>query len=131
MKYEKSCGSIIIFNEEVLIIKQNNGDYGFPKGHMEKGETEIETAFRETKEEVNLNVVLDENRRYMITYKVNDNIIKDVVYFVGTISDKNNLKIDKNELKDAFFVKKEEVINILTHNNLKELWNNVLGDMQK
>ena len=39
-KKEKSCGCIIIENDKVLLIQQVKGHWGFPKGHMEKGETE-------------------------------------------------------------------------------------------
>ena len=47
MKKEKSCGTIIIdSNKRVLLVRQKLGWVGFPKGHMEQGETEIETARR-------------------------------------------------------------------------------------
>ena len=36
MKKEKSCGCIIIENEKVLLIKDTNGNWGFPKGQLEK-----------------------------------------------------------------------------------------------
>ena len=41
---EKSCGCIIINKNKVLLIKQTKGHWGFPKGHIEKDETEIETG---------------------------------------------------------------------------------------
>ena len=63
MKYEKSCGCIIIDNRKVLLVKQTSGDWGFPKGHVENNETEIETAIRETKEETNIDVEIDEKHR--------------------------------------------------------------------
>ena len=44
IKKEKACGCIIIENRKVLLIQQTKGHWGFPKGHMELGETEIETA---------------------------------------------------------------------------------------
>ena len=51
LKKEKSCGCVIIENNKVLLILQQNDAYwGFPKGHVENGETEIQTAKREVKE---------------------------------------------------------------------------------
>ena len=38
MKKEISCGTITFYNNKVLLIKQNRGYVGFPKGHMEEGE---------------------------------------------------------------------------------------------
>lgn len=37
-----------------LLVREKNGFWGFPKGHMERGETEQETAGREIKEETAL-----------------------------------------------------------------------------
>ena len=60
MSNEKSCGCIILKSDKVLLIgtKDDNGKlfWSFPKGHQEDGETDIETAIRETKEETNLDV---------------------------------------------------------------------------
>ena len=51
--YEKSCGAIVFhrFKDgiKVLLVKNRNGKYwSFPKGHVEKGESEHQTAARET-----------------------------------------------------------------------------------
>ncbi|MEG2924609.1 MAG: NUDIX domain-containing protein, partial [Oscillospiraceae bacterium] len=51
MKKEKSCG-VICFdlkeeNPRVLLIRHRfGGHWAFPKGHVEKGETETDTALR-------------------------------------------------------------------------------------
>ena len=43
---------------EVFLIQHNRSGYwGFPKGHAEEGETPQEAAFRELKEETNLELV--------------------------------------------------------------------------
>ena len=62
MKYEKSCGAVVFtrINNEItyLLIQNLGGTYGFPKGHVEQGETEEQTALREIFEEVGLRVEL-------------------------------------------------------------------------
>lgn len=58
MKYEKSCGAIVIEDGKVLLVKHNAGHWDFPKGHVEEGETEFETAIREVKEETNIDIKL-------------------------------------------------------------------------
>ena len=83
MKYEKACGCVIIKEGKVLLIKDNHGNWGVPKGHVEKNETEIETAVRETKEETNIDVKIDESKRYVVEYKVGEDIFKTVVYFIA------------------------------------------------
>ena len=67
LKKEKSCGCIIIKDKKVLLVYEKNRNFwGFPKGHMEDGETEIETALREVKEEVGLDVEIDHNTQIRI-----------------------------------------------------------------
>ena len=49
MLHEKSCGAIVYRkyhgNLEILLIKHvNSGHWSFPKGHVEAGETEVETS---------------------------------------------------------------------------------------
>ena len=105
MKKEKSCGTIIIdSNKRVLLVRQKLGWVGFPKGHMEQGETEIETARRETKEETNLDVIVDEKKRYTISYITSTQIDKEVVYFrAKPISDSllpQETEIAENVLED-------------------------------
>ena len=53
MKLEKSCGAVVWQEDpagrpQVLLIRHQNGEHwAFPKGHVEKGETEADTARRE------------------------------------------------------------------------------------
>ena len=63
--YERSCGAVV-FNgkgedRSVLLIRnRRSAHWGFPKGHIEPGETQHETAIRETKEETGLDIsILD------------------------------------------------------------------------
>lgn len=111
MKKEKSCGAVVIKKEndelKFLIIRQTDGYWGFPKGHVEENETEEETSIREIKEETNIDVEIDNKFRKVITYSPKEGVIKDVVFFIGkAISD--DLKIDPNELLEAKWVNNKE-----------------------
>ncbi len=127
---EKSCGTIIIDDDKVLIIKQKQGFYGFPKGHMEKNETEVETAIRETKEETNIDVLIDETKRYSLNYVIDNKIDKEVVYYLAKPLNKNIIK-QESEINDILWVDIDKVIDILTFDNLKELWKKVLKEIKK
>lgn len=88
MTHEKSCGAVVYRkhhgNTEILLIKHiNSGHWSFPKGHVETGETEIETARREIKEETNLDVLIDPTFRETVTYSPRKEAQKDVVYFLA------------------------------------------------
>lgn len=56
--FEKSIGGIVFRKEKnkiyYLLLHYETGHWGFPKGHVEKEETEIETLIREIKEETGI-----------------------------------------------------------------------------
>lgn len=59
MKEHKSCGLIVFFQNdnakiEYLLLNYVAGHWDFPKGHIESGESEEETALRELTEETGL-----------------------------------------------------------------------------
>ena len=88
MNYEKSCGAILFNNEngdiKYLIVRSKDGNYGFPKGHMEDGETERETAIREIYEELKIRPTIIDGFKEEIEYKLTDkeNKNKKVTYFL-------------------------------------------------
>ena len=123
---EKSCGCIIFDGDKVLVVKQRSCIYGFPKGHVEEGETEIMTAIRETKEEVGLDVYVDPNLRFTINYLVKEDKLKEVVYFVSFLKNNNDVIIQEEEIESYMWVDIDEVYDILTFDNLKNLWNEVM-----
>ena len=88
MKKERSCGAVVFRQEneelKILLIRhRNGGHWSFPKGHMEKGETESDTALREILEETGLSVQLDTTFRKVVSYAPKPGVIKNVVYFGG------------------------------------------------
>ena len=79
MKHEKSCGGLIYREHEgethILLLKHRcGGHWSFPKGHMEAGETEMETALREIREETGLRVFLREGFREAVEYSPKPNV---------------------------------------------------------
>ena len=119
---EKACGCIVINNDKVLIEKQLSGFYGFPKGHVEAGESEEECAYRETLEEVGVKVRIDSNLRFTINYFVHNNIPKEVIYFIGFLEGSYEIHIQEEEVESAFWIDIDKVYDILTFDNLKEMW---------
>ncbi len=129
-KIEISCGSIIIENEKVLLIYDNNSNWGFPKGHMEEGETEVETAKRETKEETNVDVFIDENKRYEIEYVTNKNVNRRVIYFLARKL--NGKEIPQHGEVDAIkWFTIDEALEMLTYENVKDVLKKIVEDIAK
>ena len=123
---EKSCGCIVFNNNTVLIEKSINGFYGFPKGHIENGESDEECAIRETLEETGISVRVDSSSRFSISYLVHDVVPKEVIYFISYLNGSSNIVIQEDEVSDACWVPIDEVRDILSFDNLKELWDKAL-----
>jgi 8-oxo-dGTP pyrophosphatase MutT (NUDIX family) len=131
MKKETSCGCIIIDNDKVLLVfEEGRNFWGFPKGHMEEGETELETALREVKEEVGLDVTIDTSKRYILNYNINNKIDKTTILYLAKPLT-SNVKKQDSEIKDAKWVSLDQVVDTLTFDNWKEMFKEVLIDLKK
>lgn len=114
MKYEKSCGVIVFKDNKVLMVRQNSYEWSFTKGHVEAGETEEETALRETKEEANVDVKIIGDFKKTITYSPKEGVTKDVVFFVG-IPLNEDLKPQEGEIIEVKYFEFEEAFKNLKH----------------
>lgn len=125
MKHEKSCGVIVFTrkNGEIkyVVIESINGFFGFPKGHVENGETEKQTALREVFEEVGLKPNLIDGFRETVEYYIPSiDVQKQVVYFLGEFENQD-IVFQKEELTSAQLLSFDEANNKFSHENNKEL----------
>lgn len=123
MNYEKSCGAIVYRkyhgNTEILLVRHlKSGHWSFPKGHVEQGETEEETARREIKEETGLDVLLDTSFRETVNYSPKKNTKKTVVYFVGMAASQD-LVPQQEEISELRWLEIDQAGNVLTYDNDK------------
>jgi len=115
----KKCGIILydIQNKKYFLVKgKKSNKWGFPKGHMEEGESEIDTARREFYEETGYNLPFSSSmdKKY---------IVKNNIYFIVIIEHCNDLiqiseEIpDKNEIQELKWLS----INDILSKNIKDL----------
>ena len=105
---------------KILLIQHWSGNWSFPKGHMEKGENERQTAIREIKEETGLDVELDERFKRTITYMPTKNTIKSVVFFVGH-SQTGEATPQPEEVKTLEWVELKNARDRITHDKDKSI----------
>lgn len=125
MTEEKSCGALVYRKKqngiELLLLKHRfGGHWSFPKGHVEHGETEFQTALREVKEETGLDVSLREGFRQSVEYFPKPNIKKEVVYFLG-YAENDNVEKQDEEISEICWVKLEDAHKSVTFRNDKNL----------
>ena len=125
MKREKSCGAVVYrYNNdvlEVLLIRHRfGGHWSFPKGHVEEGENEFQTALREVKEETNLSIRLRDGFRESVEYFPKPYIKKQVVYFLG-LSLGDTPKRQEEEISELRWVPIDDAERMVSFANDKNL----------
>lgn len=128
MSNEKSCGAIVYRkhhgNTEILLIKHvRSGFWSFPKGHMEDGESETQTAVREIKEETNIDVSVDDTSfRESVTFYPRRDITKEVVYFLARALTYDCAR-QEEEISDVRWVEIGQAATMLSYDNDRILVN--------
>ena len=136
--HEKSCGAVVYTkdgeNIKFLLVKGSaSNSVGFPKGHMEKNETEAETAVREIYEETSLNVVLHSDFKEEYEYTVKGYVHKKVVCFIAEFKASDKYKIRDSEIMEQWLLPYEKAYEMLTFSQskiiLKNAYQNILKNM--
>lgn len=114
--FRKSCGVLpyrIVGGEReyLIVFEQYSQCWSLPKGHMEAGETEVQTALRELWEETGLTAQLDISKTATIEYPISPISRKQVVFFLGQVN--GTPCTQEGEIESFKWVKAEELRNYL------------------
>ncbi len=126
MTYEKSCGAVVFTRVEgkikYVLVQQLEGFYGFPKGHMEKGESQQETALREIYEELHLRPTMIEGFTATDEHAIpgKQDVIKQMVYFLAEYRGQE-IQYQKEELLSAPLVSYEEAMEMFQYESSKRI----------
>jgi 8-oxo-dGTP pyrophosphatase MutT (NUDIX family) len=125
---EQSFGVIPLKQENgiwqvLVILHQGSRHWAFPKGRGNPGETPLESAKRELKEETGLDVEkllsdqpLTEQYHF---YRKHESVVKTVQYFPAVV--KGEVKLQEEEIKDAKWVPLKEAARHLTFKAAKAM----------
>ncbi len=131
-KFSTSTGGIVMNGSRVLVVQQKAGTWSLPKGHVEPGESELETARREIYEESGVNEL--EYIRKLGSYQRHPlgkdgevtTTLKTIVLFLFTTTQEHLQPIDP-ENPEARWIEKEHVADILSHPRDKEFFRTFLS----
>ncbi len=121
---EKSCGAVVYTVDggeiKYLLVQMLGGHYSFPKGHVESGESESETALREIKEETDLDVLLDTAFRQSVVYSPYVGCEKEVVYFAAYAKSRETV-CQQTEIRRALWLSYDDAIERVTFDNDRKI----------
>lgn len=125
--YESSCGAVIFRkdNEDIkylLIRNKRSAHWGFPKGHVEPGETNEETAIREVLEETGLNIRIVPDFIKKSEYTIQGKIEKSVSIFLAE-TDEIEYKIQEEEIEECGWFSYDDALKTLNYENDKIILN--------
>ena len=104
-----------------VLVREKNGSYGLPKGHVEEGETLAETALREVREETNVTAVLDAETPVMVDeYPIAGGDIKRVSWFIAHYEDQTPVA-DRTQVLGVLVQPVETAVRTLTYGSTREI----------
>ncbi|KAI3389841.1 hypothetical protein SNEBB_002982 [Seison nebaliae] len=123
-------------NIEYLIMRASYGEHHWspPKGHTEKGETQMEAAKREFNEETGIkfegNVKIYDEMKYDLNYNVKDEP-KHVDYYVGELLNNLTVKISDEHDEFKWIQYSTEMLQLLKYPDMCEMMKNVDEKLKK
>ena len=135
MNFEKSCGALVVRREAdnyyILMIRHKaGGNRSFPKGHVEEGETEYETALREVMEETSSRIAIVSDFRATVNYRPSPGVIKEVVYFLA-FTTSADIKAREGEIAEVEWVPLDKAEESLAHENDKTVFRAAMERMER
>ena len=135
MNFEKSCGALVVRREEdnyfILMIRHKaKGNRSFPKGHVEQGETESETALREVMEETSSRIAIVSDFRSTVQYSPAPGVMKEVVYFLA-FTTSADIRPREGEIAEVEWIPLEQAEACLAHENDKTVFRAAMERMRR
>lgn len=115
--FRHSSGGVLVRQGQILLIVSKSGHWRLPKGRLEKGETSIEAAIRETREETGVLGTPRESLpgiEYVYVERGRKRIHKRVDFYLLDWVSGEPVDFDRTEVRDAAWFSWEE--------SLRKLW---------
>lgn len=136
---DTSFGIIPVWNDNgidrfLLVQSQKTDEWTFPKGHPEAGETEIQSALRELREETGITCIeLITGVSYTDQYSFDrdgQKIDKTVKFFVGKVTD-SKVTIQEKEISNYRWATYEEALTTISFEEPKKILKDVVSKISK
>ena len=124
--YESSCGAVVFRKDEsnetlfLLIRNKRSAHWGFPKGHVEPGETNEQTAKREVLEETGIEIELMPSFSRRSEYTIQGKIEKSVIIYLAKTT-QIDYKMQVEEIEECGWFTFDDAMRTLNYENDKRI----------
>ena len=113
--------TVIDGERRYVLVREKNGSYGMPKGHVEAGETLAETALREIREETGVTATLHAAEPVTVDeYPIAGGDVKRVSWFVAHYTDQTPMA-DRTQVLGVLVLPVKAALKTLTYNSTREI----------
>lgn len=133
--FERSCGAVLFHEVDgkiryLLIKNKRSSHWSFPKGHVEKGESDIQAAIREVQEETGITPHIIDGFKAKSEYSIQHRIEKTVFIFAASC-DSTKTIIQESEIEDYRWLEYSTAIKNLKFDNDKNILQRVNKFLKK
>ena len=124
MQYEY-CSGAVLYTEvnhtiNYVLVVEADGHCGLPKGHIELGETEVQAALREIKEETGITANILDGFLTKIEYTMSNGNRKQTTYFCARYENQS-IEYDKHEILDVKLLPFDKALLSLSYPKVKDV----------
>ena len=123
----QQAGGIIVWRDRIVLRRTDKGEWVFPKGWIDPGETPEQAAIREVREETGVRAEIVQfagNASYE-----DEGETREVAYYVMRVTDSPEWA--EHAGVDAASFPVDEVARMLSFDNIRDLWVHVLGEVSQ
>jgi 8-oxo-dGTP pyrophosphatase MutT (NUDIX family) len=121
------AGGIIVWRDRIVLRRTDRGEWVFPKGWIDPGETAEQTAVREVLEETGVRAEIA-RLAGSAPYEA-DGEVRTVAYYLMRVTDSPEWA--EHAGVDAASVPYDEVADMLTFDNNRHLWKQVYNEVHR
>ena len=121
--------TVIDGERRYVLVREKNGSYGMPKGHVEPGETLAQTALREIREETGVHATLHADQPAMVDeYPIAGGDVKRVSWFIAQYANQTP-NADRTQVLGVLVLPIETALKTLTYGSTREILRKVDKDL--
>jgi len=123
----EQAGGIIVWRDRIVLRRTLRGEWVFPKGWIDPGETVEHAALREVREETGVQAeIVQLGGRALVEV---EGRTREVVYYLMRVTDSPEWA--EHAGADAASVPIDEVGGMLTFENNRQLWDQLSGEVRR